>query len=252
MKPQLPLISVKWSGVCTAALVLAGCASTGDNPTTAEGGAGGAMNQPTRVKLADGRNVDIGQASRAPGGGINYKNPHLDKCWLADGFDFSGYDTLYIAPTESTAKFNPKDEGPPLELAKQNLVIELERYLSTHNMFSNVVTKETDIKPGARVLKLQNTIIEYSKGGGAARYFAGLYGAGQPNLRVRGVMETFGGGGKGALFSYEARRSGTSAGARMTGAFMKDTDIQLEDIRSMVLDLTDFMAIVAKKAPLRQ
>jgi hypothetical protein len=35
-------------------------------------------------------------------------------------------------------------------------------------------------------------------------------------------------------------RSGTSAGSRMGGVFMKDEDIQSEDIRSMVLDLTDF------------
>ncbi|MDB6033493.1 MAG: hypothetical protein JWM16_3831, partial [Verrucomicrobiales bacterium] len=52
--------------------------------------------------------------------------------------------------------------------------------------------------------------------------------------------------------TYEARRSGVSAGARMTGAFMKDVDIQLEDIRSMVLALTDIMAITAKKAPLKR
>ena len=54
------------------------------------------------------------------------------------------------------------------------------------------------------------------------------------------------------LFTFEARRSGVSAGARMSGVFMKDEDIQMEDIRSMVLDLTDFMAIIAKKEPLRQ
>jgi len=38
------------------------------------------------------------------------------------------------------------------------------------------------------------------------------------------------------LFTFEARRSGVSAGARMSGVFMKDEDIQMEDIRSMVLD----------------
>ena len=38
----------------------------------------------------------------------------------------------------------------------------------------------------------------------------------------------------------------------MTGAFMKDVDIQTQDIQSMVLDLTDFIAIVAKKAPLKK
>ena len=35
----------------------------------------------------------------------------------------------------------------------------------------------------------------------------------------------------------------------MTGAFMKDEDIQTEDVRSMVLDLTDFMSAVAGNLP---
>jgi hypothetical protein len=61
-------------------------------------------------------------------------------------------------------------------------------------------------------------------------------------LRVQGRMTE----GDKPVFTFEARRSGTSAGARMTGVFMKDEDIQIEDIRSIVLDLTDFMAAVAK------
>jgi len=90
---------------------------------------------------------------------------------------------------------------------------------------------------------MENTITEFSKGGGAARYFAGLYGGGQPILRVKGKMSD----GDRTMFSYEARRSGTSAGARMLGAFKKDEDIQIDNIRSMVLDLTDFMSAIAKK-----
>jgi len=34
------------------------------------------------------------------------------------------------------------------------------------------------------VLKLENTILEYSKGGGGARFWVGLYGGGQPMFRV--------------------------------------------------------------------
>lgn len=229
-------------GGVVLALLLAGCASTGQ-PGTKTGSSG----QPTKFKLADGRTVDIGKTSPAPTGGLNYKNPHMEKCWIADGFDFNGYDTLYIAPTQNTAKYNPKDEEQPLQLAKENLVLELKRSLSARGLFANIVTSESELKPGAKVLKLENTILEYAKGGGAARYFAGLYGAGQPVLRVQGTATE---NGK-TLFAFEARRSGVSAGARMTGAFMKDVDIQLEDIRSMVLDLTDFMAITAKKAPLK-
>ena len=33
----------------------------------------------------------------------------------------------------------------------------------------------------------------------------------------------------------------------MTGVFMKDEDIQIQDIHSMVLDLADFMSVTAGK-----
>jgi hypothetical protein len=235
--------SLGWTLSGFALVVLAsGCATTSETNGTAA-----ANSSSTKYKLADGRTVEIGKASPAPNGGLNFKNPHLEKCWIAEGFDFNGYDTLYIAPTQNTAKYNAKDEEQPLQLAKENYVIELKRSLAAKGIFPNIVTSESEIKPGAKVLKLENTITEYAKGGGAARYFAGLYGAGQPILRVQGKASD---AGK-PLFTYEARRSGVSAGARMTGAFMKDVDIQLEDIRSMVLDLTDFMAITAKKAPLK-
>ncbi len=228
-----------------AALVLAGCASTGGESSASAGA------QPSsKFKLADGRTVDIGTSSPAEGGGMNYKNRHLEKCWLADGFDFNGYDTLYIAPVLSTAKFHQEnpEEVKVHDLAKENLVAELTRKINSKKIFNNVVTRESDLKPDVKSLKLENTITEFTKGGGAARYFVGLYGGGQPVLRVQGKITD----GNKSLFTFEARRSGVSAGARMSGVFMKDEDIQMEDIRSMVLDLTDFVAIIAKKEPLRQ
>ena len=107
----------------------------------------------------------------------------------------------------------------------------------------NQENNTADIKPGAKVLRLDNTITEFTKGGGAARYFVGLYGGGQPVLRVQGKMSD----GEKAVFTYEAKRSGTSAGARLGGVFMKDEDIQTGDIQSMALDLTDFMSAVSRK-----
>jgi len=38
----------------------------------------------------------------------------------------------------------------------------------------------------------------------------------------------------------------------MTGVFMKDEDIQIQDIHSMALDLSDFMSVIAGKFPRRQ
>jgi len=174
-------------------------------------------------------------------GGTNIKNPHMEKVWLADNFNFTGYDTIYVADTQSTAKFQP-DEEMPHDKAKRGLQQQLVDSFKGRKLFANVVTKESDIPAGAKALKLENTIIEYSKGGGAARYFVGLYGGGQPILKVSGKLSD----GAKPVFSYEARRSGVSAGARMIGAFKTDVDIQAEDIASMVLDLTNFIEDTAK------
>ncbi len=223
---------------CATACLLAGCATTDSSSSSAGSGPG---RFPSRYRATDGRSIDIGK-SRPADGGWNFKDPHLERCWIADNFTFQGYDTLYIAPTLSTATFQA-DEARPHDLAKENLPIELGRMIQLAGIFPNVVTRESDIKPGAHVLKLENTIVEYSKGGGAARYWVGLYGGGQPVLRVDGKMID----GDKAAFTYQARRSGTSAGARLGGAFMKDEDIQIEDIRSLSIDLSDFMAAIAGK-----
>ena len=220
--------------------LLAGCASTSESGQTSSASSTGRL--ASRYKADDGRTIDIGRSSPAAGG-VSFKEPHMDKCWIADGFNFGGYETLYIAPTVSTAKLHNDEEQQPHELARENLALELERSLRHRGIFPTIVLHESEIKPGGRVLKMENTIIEYAKGGGAARYFAGLYGAGQPILRVQGKMID----GDKTVFDYEARRSGVSGGARMVGAFMKDTDIQSEDIRSMTLDLADFMSALSGK-----
>jgi hypothetical protein len=177
----------------------------------------------------------------AAGGGVNVKNPHMEKVWLADNVNFNGYDTIYVADTQSTAKFQP-DEKEPHEVAKIGLQRQIVDALKAKKIWANVVTREADIPTGAKALKMENTIVEYSKGGGAARYFVGLYGAGQPVLKVDGKVSD----GAKPLFTYTARRTGVSVGARLGGGFKTDVDIQAEDITSMVKDLTDFIETTAK------
>ena len=91
-------------------------------------------------------------------------------------------------------------------------------------------------------MKLANTIIEYEKGGGGARYFAGLYGAGQPVVKVRGQMFD----GDTLVFVYEVKRSGDSGSARVFGGFRSDLGIQAEDIQDLAIDLADFIKRTAK------
>ena len=210
--------------------------ASGTAPVAASGHAGGFA---SKYKTDDGRVIEIGHSTAADGG-LSFKEPHLDKCWLADGFTFTGYDTLYIAPTASTAKVHDDEVGPQ-KFAMERLPLELQMMISRHGLFPNVVVRESDIKPENKTLRLETTITEYTKGGGGARYWAGLYGAGQPALRVVGKMTDQGK----PVFTFEGRRSGVSAGARMIGGFQRDEDIQSGDIHSLVLDLTDFMAAVA-------
>src|SRR5438128_6735111 len=197
--------------LCATGALLCGCASTGEPTTTSSSPASGSSGIPAKYRSDDGRTVEIGK--RVPAnGGLTFKDPPMEKCWIANDFKFTGYDTLYIAPTLSTAR--PHDDEQRLhEWAKEALPAEISKMLSPKGLFSSVVLKESDIKPGVRVLKLENTITEYAKGGGAARYFAGLYGGGQPVLRAQGKMTD----GDKTVFTFEARRSGVSGGARMGG-----------------------------------
>jgi len=226
-------------------LIGTGCATTENSSSPEQTSTAATPGLPFKYKTDDGRNIEIGRASTS-GDGLQYKNRHMEKCWMANGVNLADYDTLYIAPTLSTAKFQP-DEARLHELSKESLVRDLAASLREKRVFANVVTSQSEIKPSARTLTLENTILQYSKGGGAARYWVGLYGGGQPVLRVQGKMTD----AAKPVFTFEAQRSGTSAGARMTGAFMKDEDIQKEDIRSLVIDLTDFLAAKAGKYQVR-
>jgi hypothetical protein len=192
-----------------------------------------------KYKTTDGRDIDIGPSHESDSG-VSFKDPHMTKVWIANGFDFKGYGTLLIEPTLSTAKFHD-DEAPVHEIAKENVPIEFQRMIQEKGIFRRVDTK--GLGGRGRLLKLENTIVEFHKGGGAARYFAGLYGAGQPVLRIQGKFTDNGR----TVCTFDIRRSGTSAAARMGGGFMKDEDVQLGDIRSMAIDLSDFMAAVAGK-----
>jgi len=183
-----------------------------------------------------------GCASSTPAGpgqdGVAYReDPDLQRVWLADGFAFRGYDAVYIQETRTDVpKLNP-DGAENLQWARGVLREEIVTALRAKGLFPTVAISEAGLKPGVRVLRLENTIVEYEKGGGGARFFAGLYGAGQPVIRVRGRVTD----GDRPVFLFEARRSGDSGTARMFGGYRSDKAIQEEDIRDLARDLADFM-----------
>jgi hypothetical protein len=223
--------SIKWSvSVVGLALIVTAAGCRTDSNT---------QHFPSKYRATDGRAIDVGNRMPADNG-WKFDEPHLDKCWATSNFDFTGYDTLYIAPTLSTAKLHSSDEESTQTLAKENLVLEFQRFIRAKHIMDNVVTREPDIPPGAHVLKMQNTIIQYAKGSEAVRFWIP---AGQPKLRVSGKITD----GEKTVFEFEGYRSGTSAAALFNGGYMTDVDIQLGDIRSLTTDVTDVMAVVAGK-----
>jgi hypothetical protein len=171
-------------------------------------------------------------------------NEFKGRVWIAEGFDFKGYDTLYIAPAAiEVPKLNP-DGAENLEWAKGVLRDQLAAAIRARNVFPAVVTSEAEIKPGGRTLRLDNTIIEYEKGGGGARWFAGAFGAGQPVIKVRGRMIS---PLDQPLFLFEVRRSGEGEGARLLGGYKSDKAIQQNDIADLAKQLADLMVRTSRK-----
>src|SRR3954466_7560136 len=127
MKTITPKTALHIACSLALATLLGGCASNAPSQTSSPPApqSGGNGQVASKYKAPDGRTIEIGKRTPAEGG-WSYKDPHLDKCWVADGFDFNGYDALYIAPTLSTAKLHNEKEEYPHDLAKRNLSIELE------------------------------------------------------------------------------------------------------------------------------
>jgi hypothetical protein len=165
------------------------------------------------------------------------KDKDLQRVWLAPGFDFNGYDAIYIGETKFAGKERPNEvdiRNWAIKYVRSQFAAELSRV----GIVRAVYTETNSIPSGAKVLTLDDTITEYEKGGGGARYFAGGYGAGQPVIRVRGIMSANGQ----PVFRFEAFRKGESGSARIFGGFRSDEGIQTEDINDLARDLADYIS----------
>jgi len=165
------------------------------------------------------------------------EDPDLQRVWVAEGVVLQNYDALLVGETRTQAVNVNPDGVENLAWAGGFLRGEIVTALRAKNVFATVATSEREITSGARIVRLDNAIVEYEKGGGAARFFAGLYGAGQPVIRVRGRVTDR----DRLIFAFEARRSGDSGLARMFGGYRSDRAIQEEDIRDLAQDLADFI-----------
>jgi hypothetical protein len=204
-----------WSAAILSLTIFAfssGCASSGSSKQTSTFDA-----SPTKLK----------------------KDKDLQGVWLKPGFNFTGKPALTIEPTNFKAT-ERANETAMRAFAVKELREQIAKAAGETGLFASVSADDhaAPSVTNAPSLRLVNTITEYEKGGGGARYFAGLYGGGQPVLKVRGEMFD---NSNELVFVYEAKRSGESAGARMVGVFKSDEEIQREDIHDLAIDLADFM-----------
>ena len=206
------------------------------------------LNFPARVGLLCGLAFLMGCASpqpskvpSLPSGVALHRDKDIEGVWLAAGFDFKGYDALYIAPPVFAAVERP-NEVQMRAIALRVLPEQLTEHLRATTLFATVTANAEELKPGTKSLRMENTILEYEKGGGAGRYFVGVFGGGQPVLKVRGKILD----GDKLMCVYEMKRSGESAGSRVAGVWMSDEEIQWNDIRDLASDLSDFFKRTAQ------
>ena len=150
--------------------------------------------------------------------GITYRrDKNLHKVWLAQGFNFTGYDTIYVADTGAmVAPF--REESQAFDFAKRLVRDEFAAAIQEKHLFQNVVTRESDIKRGAKVLKLETQINQFRKGNdtGVSPIIA-VYGRMLDNARP--------------VFQFESRRTGDTAGSRPLGF----------EVRAMAKSLAEFV-----------
>jgi hypothetical protein len=212
MSPQCHNMRRRW-WVMLLVIAMSGCASTSTAP-------------PTPAPTSTDRDT------------VPYRaDAHLQKVWLAEGFSVQRHQALLVLePRADVAKINP-DGVENLRWARALLRDEVVKALRAKRVFPAVALTPGEVAPGTRPLRLETTIIEYEKGGGGARFFAGAYGAGQPVIRVRGRVID----GERPVFAFDARRSGDSGLSRAFGGYRGDRAIQEEDIRDLASDLADFL-----------
>ena len=189
-------------------------------------------NQTTQPKQKEKKN----KVPPLPEGVKLHRDQNIQGVWLADGFNFKGYQTLYLTPIVF-AGVERDNEVDIRATAMQELPDELVTSFRDTKLFTTVTTKSEDVKSKAKTLKLDNTIIEFSKGSGAARHFGGPFGAGgQPVIKVRGQIYD----GDKLVCVYEIKRSGESFESRAYGEAISSEDIQRNDIRVLARDLGYF------------
>jgi hypothetical protein len=122
----------------TAAAIITGCASP----------------NPDNKPIAKAKSISDGTW---------HKDKDIQRVWLAPGFDFNGYDGIYIEETKYAAKERPNE----VEMRTWALTYLRNAFageIPHSGVIQTTYVSANEIPANAKVLKLENTIVEYEKG----------------------------------------------------------------------------------------
>jgi hypothetical protein len=112
----------------------------------------------------------------------------LDKIWLADGFEFNGYDLILVTKLDSTGIETKDDkEADRLKLLERGYSEDMARGLERSGAFEKGTSKESEVGADQKKLVLDTRLLDFSRGSSAARFGLG-FGAGMPYIKVRGTF----------------------------------------------------------------
>lgn len=180
-----------------------------------------------------------GPASRVPAlppGVTLLSEGNVQGYWMAEGFKLKNYDSLQIKPTVF-AGVERDNEVQIRAMAMRVLPEEIALKLRESNILTNIYVPGQEPKAGGKMLVLDNTITEYEQGGNVGRVFGGVFGAGQPVIKVRGILRD----GEKVVFVYELRRSGESDEDKFLGGGKSSEEIQQNDIKVLARDLVQLL-----------
>lgn len=169
----------------------------------------------------------------------------LDKVWVAEGFDFSGYEVMLITAVKADG-IKPKDvkEEERLEMIRSTLARDLANSVEHKRIVPAVTIKEADLNTASKALKLENTIVEFTRGSSAARYLVG-FGAGMPRLRVHGQVTDAATGKRLLEYDIDETADWFASGYASSATLQSHAGAELAD------DVTEFMWLITKHQPIK-
>lgn len=123
-----------------------------------------------------------------PEGVLYRETEEIERVWVAEGFDFSGYDVIWVTECQAEVAAGDAEDAEKLNAALRRVQTDLAHAIQMKQIVATVITNQADLKPESKCLKLQTSMIDFDAGSAGLRIFYGIYGAGNADVQVRGRM----------------------------------------------------------------